>query len=117
MAVTDRDVRHIAELARIGVDDTRVPALVDELNGILAHMDVLSKVDTRNVPAVHGVGAGGTPLREDSGPPLPLTRAREAFAPSMRDDFFLVPRLASHAALGASADALADDVGDAEVSA
>ena len=116
MAVSQQDVRHVAALARVGLDAERVPALVAELNGILAHMDVLSQVDTRNVPAVHGVGAGGTPLREDGGPPIPLARAREEVAPAMRDGFFLVPRLASHAALGASAD-LADDVGDAEVSA
>ena len=116
MAVSQQDVRHVAALARVGLDAERVPALVAELNGILAHMDVLSKVDTRNVPAVHGVGAGGMPLREDGGPPLPLTRAREEFAPSMRDGFFLVPRLATHASHGASAD-LIDDVGDAEVSA
>ncbi|MFY7947926.1 MAG: hypothetical protein ACOVRP_01815, partial [Gemmatimonas sp.] len=36
--------------------------------------------------------------------PDPLTRPREAFAPSARDGFFLVPRLASHGALGASAE-------------
>jgi hypothetical protein len=45
---------------------------------------------------VVGVGAGGTPLREDAGPPLPLARAREDFAPATRDGFLLVPRLATH---------------------
>ena len=108
MAVSQEDVRHVASLARLGLDADRVPSLVAELNGILAHMDVLSKVDTRNVAPVVGVGAGGTPLREDAGPPLPLARAREEFAPATRDGFFLVPRLATHAAHGASADAVGD---------
>ena len=110
MAVSQQDVRHVAALARVGLDAERVPALVAELNGILAHMDVLAKVDTRNVIPAVGVGAGGTPLREDAGPPLPLARPRDAFAPATRDGFFLVPRLATHAAHGASA----DDVGDLE---
>ena len=38
MAVTPDDVRHIAELARLGIDDARIPSLVDQLNGILGHM-------------------------------------------------------------------------------
>jgi len=97
VAVTEHDVRHIATLARLGLTADRVPALVAELNGILAHMDVLAKVDTSGVDPVHGVGAGGMRLRADDGEPYPMTRPRESFAPEMRDGFFLVPRLATHA--------------------
>ena len=95
MAVTERDVRQVAELARIGVDDARVPALVAELNGILAHMDVLARVDTS--------GAGGSAtsdaamrLRDDALGSVPLARSPADFAPASRDGFFLVPRLATH---------------------
>ena len=96
MAVTLDDVRHIAALARLGLSDDRARALVAELNTILQHMDVLSKVDTSGVEAVEGIGAAGLPLRPDTGPPIPLARERETFAPSMRDGFFLVPRLSTH---------------------
>ena len=97
MAVTTDDVRHIATLARLGLEEARIPALVQELNGILAHMEALGRVDTTDVTPAAGVGSGGTPLRTDAGPSAPLARSREAFAPSMRDGFFLVPRLATHA--------------------
>ncbi|MGE5730671.1 MAG: Asp-tRNA(Asn)/Glu-tRNA(Gln) amidotransferase subunit GatC [Gemmatimonas sp.] len=96
MAVTLDDVRHIAGLARLGLTDERAQSLVAELNTILEHMDVLSKVDTTEIEPVAGVGAAGLPLRSDVGPPIPLAREREAFAPSMRDGFFLVPRLSTH---------------------
>ncbi len=96
MAVTLDDVRHIAALARLGLTDARAQALVGELNGILGHMDVLSKVDTTGVDAVVGVGASGAPLRVDEGPAIPLARPREDFAPKMADGFFLVPRLSTH---------------------
>ena len=46
MAVTERDVRHVAALARLGIDPTRLPSLVAELNGILEHMEVLGRVET-----------------------------------------------------------------------
>jgi aspartyl-tRNA(Asn)/glutamyl-tRNA(Gln) amidotransferase subunit C len=96
MAVTREDVLHIAGLARLAVDEARIPELVVQLNSILGHMDVLSRVDTQGVhPAGHG-GVTATPLRPDQGPQIPLHAPRESFAPEMRDGFFLVPRLATH---------------------
>jgi aspartyl-tRNA(Asn)/glutamyl-tRNA(Gln) amidotransferase subunit C len=96
VAVTLDDVRHIAALARLGLTDERAASLVAELNTILEHMDVLSKVDTTAIEPVTGIGAASLPLRPDVGPQIPLSREREAFAPSMRDGFFLVPRLSTH---------------------
>ena len=110
MSVSEHDVRHIAALARLGLEPERVPALVAELNGILAHMHVLSKVNTSVVEAVEGVGAGGMPLRADGGAPDALARPLEAFAPETRDGFFLVPRLATHVT---TAEEPADDECDA----
>jgi aspartyl-tRNA(Asn)/glutamyl-tRNA(Gln) amidotransferase subunit C len=99
MAVTEGDVRHIALLARLGLPGD-VAGLVGELNGILAHMDVLARVKTTDVEPTAGVGTGGTPLRTDDGPQIPLERERADFAPAMRGGFFLVPRLATHEAIG-----------------
>jgi aspartyl-tRNA(Asn)/glutamyl-tRNA(Gln) amidotransferase subunit C len=96
VAVSEDEVKHVAALARLGLDPARIPTIAAELNGILAHMDVLSKVDTSAVAPVTGVGAAGTPLRVDGGNQYPLARPRDAFAPAMRDGFFLVPRLATH---------------------
>jgi aspartyl-tRNA(Asn)/glutamyl-tRNA(Gln) amidotransferase subunit C len=99
MAVTFDDVRHIAALARLGVDESRLPALAEELSKILSHMNVLELADTAGVePGDSGRwgGASAMPLRDDSGTQYPLARPRDAFAPVMRDGFFLVPRLATH---------------------
>jgi aspartyl-tRNA(Asn)/glutamyl-tRNA(Gln) amidotransferase subunit C len=96
MAVTRDDVAHVAELARLALDAERVDELVGQLNGILAHMDVLRQVNTEGVEATAGIGDSGMPLRPDQGPQIPLDRPRESFAPEMRDGFFLVPRLSTH---------------------
>ena len=96
MAVTIDDVRHIASLARLELSDARASALVAELNGILGHMDVLSKVDTNDVEPLAAVGVPQMPLRSDEGSATPLARPIDAFAPRSRDGFFLVPRLATH---------------------
>jgi aspartyl-tRNA(Asn)/glutamyl-tRNA(Gln) amidotransferase subunit C len=103
MSVTVADVKHIAELARLGLDEDRVGVIVEQLNTILDHMRVLQKVDTTGREPVAGVGASGMFLRADEGPQYPLLRERSEFAPAMRDGFFLVPRLATHEAQGEGA--------------
>lgn len=96
MAVTRIDVQHIAELARLSVNEEEAEGLMGQLNDILSHMDALSVVDTAGIMPASGVGAGGTPLRQDSGKPVPLQSPVNSFAPEFRDGFFLVPRLATH---------------------
>ncbi|HTD83746.1 MAG TPA: Asp-tRNA(Asn)/Glu-tRNA(Gln) amidotransferase subunit GatC [Gemmatimonadaceae bacterium] len=96
MAVTREDVLHIADLARLGVDSARADELTKELSSILQHMEVLSQVDTAQVTLVAGVGTGGTPLRPDERVTPLMEGTLESFAPSMRDGFFIVPRLSTH---------------------
>ena len=96
MSVTRDDVARIAALARLGLDDDRLDAAVADLNTILRHMDVLSRVDTEGVGELAVGMAGSMPLRVDQGPPLPLARVPGSFAPLLRDGLFLVPRLTTH---------------------
>jgi aspartyl-tRNA(Asn)/glutamyl-tRNA(Gln) amidotransferase subunit C len=97
VAVSEKDVLHIAALARLGVDPARLPSLVSELNGILDHMEVLGAVETGRQMADGGSQTTATEMRSDlDGMPIPLATPREAFAPEMRDGFFLVPRLKTH---------------------
>ena len=96
MAVTHADVRHVAELARLAVDDDRLDHLVAELNGILGHMDALAQVDTKEVEQGVFAPTESTPVRADSGSPMKMLNPLSSFAPSVRDGFILVHRLASH---------------------
>ncbi len=111
MSISDADVRHIASLARLGLDDARIPSLVAELNGILAHMDVLQRVA---LPANRDAGdaRSAMPRREDRPTPPALADVRASFAPAMRDGFFLVPRVASHGAGSARVGGPADETVD-----
>lgn len=107
MAVTHDDVRNIAALARLAVAPERLDAIVGELNGILRHMDVLARVEGRDAAQAAADAAAGMRLSPDRGPSVSLARPPQTIAPAWRDGFFLVPRLATHGAAGASA-------GDAE---
>ncbi|MFN8572742.1 MAG: Asp-tRNA(Asn)/Glu-tRNA(Gln) amidotransferase subunit GatC [Gemmatimonadaceae bacterium] len=102
MSVRDDDVRKVAALARLGVSDREVEALTRELNGILAHMDILSAVDTGDADQ-RDEPASSSLLRADEGPSVALERPAESFAPLTRDGFFVVPRLDSHDDAGSAA--------------
>ncbi len=99
MAVSTDDVRNIALLARLAIDEARMPALVVELNGILGHMDVLQAISIDAALAMDHASLR-MPLRPDDTLPVSLSRDRSAFAPAFRDGFFLVPRLATHGVAG-----------------
>ena len=93
--ITLDEVRHVARLARLGLNDGQIRGIAADLNAILAHMDALARVDTTGVPE-YATTEAPMPLREDHGPPVPLAARPETFAPAMRDGFFVVPRLATH---------------------
>ncbi|HYW31982.1 MAG TPA: Asp-tRNA(Asn)/Glu-tRNA(Gln) amidotransferase subunit GatC [Gemmatimonas sp.] len=102
--MSEQDVRHIAALARLELDDARTETLVRELNGILAHMDVLQAVDMTiedsdkalDADTALDAQADAVLLRADIASPLPLAAERASFAPNYEDGFFLVPRLSTH---------------------
>ena len=95
MSISLDEVRHIAALARLGISDERAQLAAEELSSILAHMQVLSRVDDDSAGSINE-SATGMALRPDAGPPIPLLRAPAFFAPEMREGFFLVPRLSTH---------------------
>lgn len=96
MPIARSDVEHIARLARIALDEERLPDLAQQLDRILAHIAVLATaVQDSAVPAAEAAGVA-LPLRADEGPCIPLSRPLDTFAPEMRDGFFLVPRLETH---------------------
>ncbi len=99
MAVTPDDVRHVAGLARLALPEDRLARYVDELNGILAHMEALQAIPTADVRAEGNASARpGIAMRTriDELGAVRLEREPSSFAPAMRDGFFLVPRLATH---------------------
>jgi aspartyl-tRNA(Asn)/glutamyl-tRNA(Gln) amidotransferase subunit C len=83
-------IRKIAALARIAPRDDRIDALVADFGAILEELQRLAAIDTTTVEEAVGVGAAALPLRQDSGPPIPLTVAAAAFAPRYSDGFFLL---------------------------
>ena len=89
MAVTREQIRHIAALAELSVDDRTAAELEVQLTRILDYVRQLEALD----PGPSG-GADGraVALRPDVVGPDPLARPPRDFAPAMSHDLFLVPR-------------------------
>ncbi|HBQ61486.1 MAG TPA: Asp-tRNA(Asn)/Glu-tRNA(Gln) amidotransferase GatCAB subunit C, partial [Balneolaceae bacterium] len=49
MSVTEKDVKYIANLARLQLDEKEVSSLAGDMNKILGYMDLLDELDTENV--------------------------------------------------------------------
>ncbi len=93
MTIDVDTARKVAKLARIRVDEGDLPALADELSGILAFMEQLNEVDVSGVEPMTSV----TPMRlkrrvdvvSDGG----IQAQVLANAPDAREGFFAVPKV------------------------
>ena len=63
MSVSRDDVRRIADLARLRIEDDDLDQLTSEMNAILEHVDTLRSVDTRGAAGV--APSDGAPDRAD----------------------------------------------------
>jgi len=87
------EVRHVAMLARIGLEPGDEEFYADQLSGILQHIDRLQQLDTEDIPPTAQVVEVESRLREDD--PRPCLSQEEALAnaPAAVDGFFRVPSI------------------------
>lgn len=91
--LSHQEVKDIALLARLELDQDEVESLCAELSAILEHMDALAALDTEGVePMTHAVPMTLRLRDDDIGESLPVDRAL-AGAPDRVDDYFQVPSI------------------------
>lgn len=93
MAVTMKDVEHVAVLARLTFTESEKEHLVHHLNAILGYMETLSKVDTSGVePLSHVIGLQNV-FREDVSRPSTGREELLKSAPDRTEEYFKVPKV------------------------
>lgn len=96
MKITEQEVRYVADLANLRLDDSEIARMAKDLDEILTHIDKLNEVDTSNVEPMAQVlfdTEETATLREDEeraplGTDLALENAAVAGA-----GYFKVPRV------------------------
>jgi aspartyl-tRNA(Asn)/glutamyl-tRNA(Gln) amidotransferase subunit C len=93
MSVTSDNVRHIAKLARIGMSDAEIEALVPELNNILGWVEQLGEVNTDAIEPLTAVIDQKLRLRDDVVTEGDIRDDVLANAPEAQHGFFAVPKV------------------------
>jgi len=86
-------IAKIAELARLELPPAAAAALQQELNGILAMVDRMQAVDTRDVEPMSHPQQAMQRLREDAVTERDLREKYQAGAPATEDGLYLVPKV------------------------
>jgi aspartyl-tRNA(Asn)/glutamyl-tRNA(Gln) amidotransferase subunit C len=93
MSVSPEQVRHIAKLARIAMNDQEIERLAPELNNILGWVEQLAEVNTDGVEPLTAVIDLKLRLRDDVVNDGNIRDAVLANAPDAQHGFFAVPKV------------------------
>ena len=93
MALTLDDVRRVAYLARIAVDETETQAMLGQLNAVFALIAEMQAVDTAGVePMSHALDVTQR-LRADAVSESDQHERFQSIAPQVQDGLYLVPKV------------------------
>jgi aspartyl-tRNA(Asn)/glutamyl-tRNA(Gln) amidotransferase subunit C len=93
MALEQSDVKKIAQLARLTVDNNEAQEVTKRISSILALIDQMQSVDTKNVaPLAHPFEAIQR-LRPDVVTETDQREYLQKLAPAIQDGLYLVPKV------------------------
>jgi aspartyl-tRNA(Asn)/glutamyl-tRNA(Gln) amidotransferase subunit C len=93
MALTLEDVKRVADLARIAIDETEARAVLSQINDVFGLIAQMQAVDTRGVePMSHALDVVQR-LREDAVTESDQHALFQSVAPQVAGDLYLVPKV------------------------
>jgi aspartyl-tRNA(Asn)/glutamyl-tRNA(Gln) amidotransferase subunit C len=90
MKLTREELRHVADLARLGLSDDELEALGSELSTILEYIDQLERLDTSAIAPTAQVGELQNVMRDDEVRPSLDVEEALRNAPSRDGSYFRV---------------------------
>ena len=93
MKISQKEVLHVAQLARLDIAEGDVDRLADQIGTILDYVDTLNQVDTTGVPATSHAITLTNAFREDQVQDHLDPQDSLANAPEKEDGAFVVPKV------------------------
>jgi aspartyl-tRNA(Asn)/glutamyl-tRNA(Gln) amidotransferase subunit C len=93
MAVTKKDVEHIAKLAKLKFDENEKEKLQGELNKILEYIDKLNELELGPVEPLENINETENVFREDVAEACLTKEEALKNAPAKTENFFRVPKV------------------------
>jgi len=93
MSLTPDDVRRLARLARIAIDDDDSAAVLERLNAVLGLIEEMRAVDTTGIdPMSHALDIAQR-LRPDEVRETDQRETYQSVAPAVEEGLYLVPKV------------------------
>ena len=93
MKITAKEVLHVAELARLKINEKDLERFSIQLGSILEYMDSLKEIDTSGIsPTAHALLKSTAFRADERRPSIDRDRAL-ANAPDSENGFFVVPKI------------------------
>ncbi|MEX1063641.1 MAG: Asp-tRNA(Asn)/Glu-tRNA(Gln) amidotransferase subunit GatC [Balneolaceae bacterium] len=93
MAVTDEDIKYVADLAKLQLSGEEVKQLRGDMNQILGYIETLNELDTDSVEPLEHVTDLDTHFRRDEAKDPVSHEDALKNAPDADSDYFRVPRV------------------------
>jgi aspartyl-tRNA(Asn)/glutamyl-tRNA(Gln) amidotransferase subunit C len=93
MKIEAEDVRHVARLAEVAIEEAAIDRLATELQAIVTFVERLGALEGGVDSEPLTVGPERVTLRDDVVSPIPMVRGPADLAPAFADGFFVVPKL------------------------
>jgi aspartyl-tRNA(Asn)/glutamyl-tRNA(Gln) amidotransferase subunit C len=90
VSLTREQVRHVALLARLGLEPGEEDYYAEQLSGILSAIERIQELDTDAIPATAQVVEVTSVMRQDEPRPCLTQEQALANAPAAEDGFFVV---------------------------
>ncbi|MCF6265877.1 MAG: Asp-tRNA(Asn)/Glu-tRNA(Gln) amidotransferase subunit GatC [Desulfuromusa sp.] len=93
MKISQKDVEHVARLARLTVAPEELNTLTGQMDAILGYVDKLNELDTDGIePMAHAVPISNAFREDEIRPAIGIERALQN-APVAEDGCFKVPKI------------------------
>lgn len=93
MKITKEEIAHVANLARLNLDEDSIELFAKQVRDILAYMEKLNHLNTDGVPSTSHAISITNAFREDEIGPAISPEAALSNAPEIENEMFVVPRV------------------------
>ena len=93
MSIDKNQVKKVAKLSRISLDDKNLDSLSNDLASILKFVEQLNKLDTNNVKPLNSIVDKSLEARKDKVNDGKIKEEILKNSPDKNEDFFVVPKV------------------------
>ena len=93
MPIDKNQVKKVAKLSRISLDDTKLESLSKDLDSILSFVDQLNELDTNKIKALTSIMDKTLEFRNDTVDDGKIKNEILKNSPEKNEDFFIVPKV------------------------